>query len=135
MLATQTIIAEGDERGLTTAAADYCYSSTITNGDNLYQGYLPTAYQWELTWQNMDIVIDAISKKYPDLNVNKTAFSGNKWTSTQNGDIGSYCFATAVSDSTKSFSYLAIPSYACISDSPSLLSLPDEQDGSLAQTA
>ena len=134
LLATQTIIAEGDERGLTTAAADYCYSSTIANGDKLYQGYLPTAYQWELTWQNMDIVIDAISKKYPDLNVNKTTFSGNKWTSTQYNDT-SYYFNTAVNYNTKFSSYLAFPFYACLSDSPSLLSLPDEQDGSLAQTA
>ena len=135
LLATQTIIAEGDERGLTTAAADYCYSSTIANGDKLYQGYLPTAYQWELTWQNMDIVIDAISKKYPDLNVNKTAFSGNKWTSTQYNANFSYYFAAAVSYYSKDFSFLAFPFYACLSDSPSLLSLQDEQDGSLAQTA
>ena len=135
LLATQTIIAEGDERGLTTAAADYCYSSTITNGDKLYQGYLPTTYQWELTWQNMDIVIDAISKKCPDLNVNKTAFSGNKWTSTQGNAGSSYYFNTAVSNGNKFNRYLAIPFYACLSDSPSLLSLPDEQDGSLAQTA
>ena len=135
LLATQTIIAEGDERGLTTDAADYCYSSTIANGDKLYQGYLPTAYQWELTWQNMDIVIDAINKKYPDLNVNKTTFSGNKWTSTQNGANYSYYFNTVVYINNKCSSYLAIPFYACLSDSPSLLSLPDEQDGSLAQAA
>ena len=135
LLATQTIIAEGDERGLTTAAADYCYSSTIANGDKLYQGYLPTVYQWELTWQNMDIVIDAISKKYPDLNDIRTTLSGNKWTSTQYGATFSYYFNTAVSSSTKGNSYLAIPFYACLSDSPSLLSLPDEQDESLAQAA
>ena len=135
LLATQTIIAEGDERGLTTAAADYCYSSTITNGDKLYQGYLPTAYQWELTWQNMDIVIDAISKKYPDLNVNKTTFSGNKWTSTQYNASNSYYFNTAVNNTNKLNSYLAFPFFAGLSDSPSLLSLQDEQDGSLAQTA
>ena len=84
----------------------------------------------------MDIVIDAISKKYPDLNVNKTAFSGNKWTSTQYGALYSYSFATAVSNSYVKFSScLAIPFYACLSDSPSLLSLQDEQDGSLAQVA
>ena len=135
LLATQTIIAEGDERGLTTAAADYCYSSTIANGDKLYQGYLPTAYQWELTWQNMDIVIDAINKKYPDHNVNKTTLSGNKWTSTQYNAGYSCCFNTAVSYGSKGFSCLALPFYACLSDSPSLLSLPDEQDGSLAQAA
>lgn len=133
LLATRTIIAEGDERGLTTAAADYCYSSTITNGDKLYQGYLPTVYQWELTWQNIDIVIDAINKKYPDLNVNKTTFGGNKWTSTQGLAAYSYYFTTAVNYYSKTFSYMAIPFYACLSDSPSLLSLQDEQDESLAQ--
>lgn len=116
LLATKTIIAEGDERGLTTAA-DYCYSSTITNGDVSYQGYLPTVYQWELAWQNIDIVIDAINKKYPDLNVNKTTFSGNKWTSTQYDATYSYSFATAVENHGKFNSYLAIPFYACLSDS------------------
>ena len=135
LLATQTIIAEGDERGLTTAAADYCYSSTITNGDKLYQGYLPTADQWELTWQNIDIVIDAINKKYPDLNVNKTTFGGNKWTSTQVNATNSYYFRTAVNGNGKTGTYQAIPFYACLSDSPSLLYLPDEQDESLTQAA
>lgn len=135
LLATQTIIAEGDERELTTAAADYCYSSTITNGDKLYQGYLPTANQWELTWQNMDIVIDAINKKYPDINVNKKTLSGSKLTSTQFNATSNYIFSTATSGSFKTASCMAIPFYACLSDSPSLLSLPDEQDESLAQAA
>lgn len=137
LLATQTIIAEGDERGLTTDAADYCYSSTITNGDKLYQGYLPTVYQWELTWKNMDILIDAINKKYPDLNVNKTTFSGNKWTSSQSNGFTSWTFSTAVNSENygKANNYIAIPFYACLSDSPSLLSLPDDQDESSAQIA
>lgn len=136
-LATKTIIAEGDERGLTTAAADYCYSSTITNGDVSYQGYLPTAYQWELAWQNIDIVIDAINKKYPDINVNNTTFSGAKWTSTQGNAPGSYYFSPAVHGNSKTFSCLAFPFYACLSDSPSLLSLSDEdeQNESLTQAA
>lgn len=135
LLATQTIIAEGDERGLTTAAADYCYSSTITNGDKLYQGYLPTANQWELTWQNIDIVIDVIDKKYPDLNVSKTAFSGNKWTSTQMGELDVYVVNTAICNLVRISFANAIPFYTCLSDSPSLLSLPDEKDESLAQIA
>lgn len=115
LLATQTIIAEGDERELATPAADYCYSSTITNGDISYQGYLPTIYQWELTWQNIDIVIDAIDKKYPDLNVTKTTLSGNKWTSTQAYDSHSSSFNTAVLSTSKTTKCLAIPFYACLS--------------------
>lgn len=127
LLSTQTIIAEGDERGVTTAAADYCYSSTITNGDKLYQGYLPTANQWELTWQNMDIVIDAINKKYPDLNVSKITFSGSKWTSTQYFATYSYDFSTAVNSYTKSGGCLAFPFYACLSDSPSLVEFKNKK--------
>lgn len=127
LLATQTIIAEGDERELQTSAADYCYGFTIKNADKTYQGYLPTVYQWELAWQNIDVVIDAINKKYPDFNVNKTVFSGAKWTSTQYGASGSHYFASAVGGSGKASSCMAIPFYDCLSDSPSLLSLQDEQ--------
>ena len=56
---------------------------------------------------------------------------------TQNNANNSYYFTTAVSFNRygKGSSYLAIPFYACLSDSPSLLSLPDEQDESLAQAA
>lgn len=127
LLATQTIIAEGDERGLTTAAADYCYSSTITNGDKLYQGYLPTANQWELTWQNIDIVIDAINKKYPDINVNKTIFSGNKWTSTQMSVLYVYIFNTAIHNLVRPVFANAVPFYTCHSDSPSLVELKNKK--------
>lgn len=128
LLSTQTIIAEGDERGLTTAAADYCYSSTIMNGDKLYQGYLPTANQWELTWQNINIVIDAINKKYPDNNVNIMMFSSNKWTSTQNNATSSYYFGiSSFNLNRKSNSYMTIPFYACLSDSPSLVELKNKK--------
>ena len=54
---------------------------------------------------------------------------------TQNNANNSYYFNTAVSGNGKGGSFLSFPFYACLSDSPSLLSLPDEQDGSLAQTA
>ena len=54
---------------------------------------------------------------------------------TQNNANNSYYFNTAVNNNNKNNSYLAIPFYACLSDSPSLLSLPDEQDESLAQAA
>lgn len=128
LLSTQTIIAEGDERGLTTAAADYCYSSTIMNGDKLYQGYLPTANQWVLTWQNINIVIDAINKKYPDLNVNIMMFSSDKWTSTQNSDTNSYYSGKgSYNINRKSNSYITIPFYACLSDSPSLVEFKNKK--------
>lgn len=128
LLSTQTIIAEGDERGLTTAAADYCYNSTIMNGDKLYQGYLPTANQWVLTWQNINIVIDAINKKYPDHNVNIMTFSSNKWTSTQNNAANSYYFSKGSYNlNRKTNSFVVIPFYACLSDSPSLVEFKNKK--------
>ena len=128
LLSTQTIIAEGDERGLTTAAADYCYNSTIMNGDKLYQGYLPTANQWVLTWQNINIVIDAINKKYPDHNVNIMMLSSNKWTSTQNGVTSSYYFGKdSYNLNRKTSSFVVIPFYACLSDSPSLVEFKNKK--------
>lgn len=137
LLATKTIIAEGDEQGLITDAADYCYSSTIINGNVSYQGYLPTSFQWGLAWENIDIVIDAINKKYPDINANKAMFRTTKWVSTQFNATSSYCFKSESDNELKTASHLAFPFYACLSDSPSLLSLPDEdeQNGSLAQAA
>lgn len=127
LLATQIIIAEGDERELQTPAADYCYGFTIKNADKTYQGYLPTVYQWELAWQNIDVVIDAISKKYPDLNVNKTVFSAYKWTSTQYFATDSYYFSSAVSFNGKTFRSVTIPFYACLSDSPSLVEFKNKK--------
>ena len=54
---------------------------------------------------------------------------------TQNNANNSYYFNTAVNNNNKNNSYLAIPFYACLSDSPSLLSLQDEQDGILELAA
>ena len=130
LLATQTIIAEGDERELSTPAADYCYGITISNGDKTYQGYLPTAYQWEVAWSNFDILVEGVNMKYPELQLSKSRFSGNKWTSTQGSAYGSYYFGTAVDIyGGKNGSFLAIPFFACLSTSPSLLSLQGKENG------
>ena len=129
LLATQTIIAEGDERELSTPAADYCYGITISNGDKTYQGYLPTAYQWEVAWSNFDILVEGVNMKYPELQLSKSMFSGNKWTSTQLSAYGSCCFITAVDYNGKDTSNLAFPFFACLSTSPSLLSLQGKENG------
>ena len=128
LLATQTIIAEGDERNLQTPACDYCYSMTISNSDLNYQGYLPTIDQWNTAWQNIDMVVEAVNMKYPELHASRQNFSGNKWTSTQNNASFSYYFNTGVGINIKSDWYLAIPFFACLSpSSPLRLSSESEQ--------
>ena len=126
LVATITIIAEGDERGIETPFCDYCYSKTVDCAGEAWQGYGPTLEQWKLTWANIDYVVDAVNLKFPELGVSVNNYKGNKWTATQFSATSSYYFGTAMGDFSKSFAILAIPFFAC--PSPSLsLSLSSEE--------
>ena len=126
LVATITIISEGDERGIETPFCDYCYSKTVDCAGEAWQGYGPTLEQWKLTWANIDYVVDAVNLKFPELGVSVNNYKGNKWTATQNSATSSYCFGTAMNGSSKGYALLAIPFFAC--PSPSLsLSLSSEE--------
>ena len=126
LVATITIIAEGDERGIETPFCDYCYSKTVDCAGEAWQGYGPTLEQWKLTWANIDYVVDAVNLKFPELGVSVNNYKGNKWTATQISATFSYCFGTAMNFSLKFDAGLAIPFFAC--PSPSLsLSLSSEE--------
>ena len=128
LVATITIIAEGDERGIETPFCDYCHSKTVDCAGEAWQGYGPTLEQWKLAWANIDYVVDAVNLKFPELGVSVNNYKGNKWTATQGSATGSYAFGTAMGgNGNKSNAYLAIPFFAC--PSPSLpLSLSSEED-------
>lgn len=127
LVATITIIAEGDERGIETPFFDYCHSKTVDCAGEAWQGYGPTLEQWKLAWANIDYVVDAVNLKFPELGVSVNNYKGNKWTATQSGAAGSCYFGTAVFSGSKGSAYLAIPFFAC--PSPSLsLSLSSEED-------
>lgn len=129
LVATITIIAEGDERGIETPFCDYCHSKTVNCAGEAWQGYGPTLEQWKLTWANIDYVVDAVNLKFPELGVSVNNYKGYKWTATQCGAAGSYSFGAAVNNSSKDNACLAIPFFAC--PSPSLsLSLSSEEDAS-----
>lgn len=126
LVATITIIAEGDERGIETPFCDYCYSKTVDCAGEAWQGYGPTLEQWKLTWANIDYVVDAVNLKFPELGVSVNNYKGNKWTATQGSAASSYYFGTAVYSNGKSIANLAFPFFAC--PSPSLsLSLSSEE--------
>lgn len=126
LVATITIIAEGDERGIETPFCDYCYSKTVDCAGEAWQGYGPTLEQWKLTWANIDYVVDAVNLKFPELGVSVNNYKGNKWTATQNSATYSYYFGTAMNYNIKNSANLAIPFFAC--PSPSLsLSLSSEE--------
>lgn len=127
LVATITIIAEGDERGIETPFCDYCYSKTVDCAGEAWQGYGPTLEQWKLTWANIDYVVDAINLKFPELGVSVNNYKGNKWTATQSSAAGSYYFDSALSyNGNKIYASVAFPFFAC--PSPSLsLSLSSEE--------
>lgn len=129
LVATITIIAEGDERGIETPFCDYCHSKTVDCAGEAWQGYGPTLEQWKLAWANIDYVVDAVNLKFPELGVSVNNYRGNKWTATQGSATGSYCFGTARSSGIKNNAYLAVPFFACPSSSLSL-SLSSEEDAS-----
>lgn len=126
LVATITIIAEGDERGIETPFCDYCHSKTVDCAGEAWQGYGPTLEQWKLTWANIDYVVDAVNLKFPELGVSVNNYKGNKWTATQFGATNSCYFGAAVISNGKGSAYLAFPFFAC--PSPSLsLSLSSEE--------
>lgn len=129
LVATITIIAEGDERGIETPFCDYCHSKTVDCAGEAWQGYGPTLEQWKLAWANIDYVVDAVNLKFPELGVSVNNYKGNKWTATQFSATNSYYVGSAVSLYSKGSACLAIPFFAC--PSPSLsLSLSSEEDAS-----
>ena len=129
LVATITIIAEGDERGIETPFCDYCHSKTVDCAGETWQGYGPTLEQWKLAWANIDYVVDAVNLKFPELGVSINNYKGNKWTATQVNATGSCYFGTAMFSNNKINAYLAIPFFAC--PSPSLsLSLSSEEGAS-----
>ena len=127
LVATITIIAEGDERGIETPFCDYCHSKTVDCAGEAWQGYGPTLEQWKLAWANIDYIVDAVNLKFPELGVSVNNYKGNKWTATQHVATFSYYFGTAMGNGNKTNAYLAVPFFAC--PSPSLsLSLSSEKD-------
>lgn len=130
LVATITIIAEGDERGIETPFCDYCHSKTVDCAGETWQGYGPTFEQWKLAWANIDYVVDAVNLKFPELGVSINNYKGNKWTATQVNATDSYDFGTALNNINKYNACLAIPFFAC--PSPSLsLSLSSEEGASV----
>lgn len=129
LVATITIIAEGDERGIETPFCDYCHSKTVDCAGAAWQGYGPTLEQWKLAWANIDYVVDAVNLKFPELGVSINNYKGNKGTVTQTNAAYSWWFGAQPGNNLKGGALLAVPFFACPSSSLSL-SLSSEEDSS-----
>lgn len=108
------IINEAEEKGRDVPAFTYAKSQSIEIGGKTIYGYIGSVGQWLTLWANKDGIDDILQELYGDNTQLFSAFTSNKWTSTQGGANGACNFATSPSsyDSYKTYSYLTVPFFA-----------------------
>nr|DAP69151.1 MAG TPA: hypothetical protein [Caudoviricetes sp.] len=115
---TQCIVNEAGEQGRTDIAfATYCYAQTIEQGGKTWQGYGPTLWQWRLFWQNVSMILEAVSKKHPESNVGMGDIGMRAWSITQRAQANAWCIESkAIATSKeKNINYAAIPFFSPVS--------------------
>lgn len=115
---TQCIVNEAGEQGRTDIAfATYCYAQTIEQGGKTWQGYGPTLWQWRLFWQNVSMILEAVSKKHPESNVGMGDIGMRAWSITQSSQANAWCIEpkAVTTAKEKSINYAAIPFFSPVS--------------------
>lgn len=115
---TQCIVNEAGEQGRTDIAfATYCYAQTIEQGGKTWQGYGPTLWQWRLFWQNVSMILEAVSKKHPESNVGMGDIGMRAWSITQSSQTNAWCIESKaiVTAKEKNINYAAIPFFSPVS--------------------
>lgn len=115
---TQCIVNEAGEQGRTDIAfATYCYAQTIEQGGKTWQGYGPTLWQWRLFWQNVSMILEAVSKKHPESNVGMGDIGMRAWSITQSSQANAWCIESKAVTTAKEkrINYAAIPFFSPVS--------------------
>lgn len=115
---TQCIVNEAEEQGRTDIAfATYCYAQTIEQGGKTWQGYGPTLWQWRLFWQNVSMILEAVSKKHPESNVGMGDIGMRAWSITQSSQASAWCIESkaVTTAKEKNINYAAIPFFSPVS--------------------
>lgn len=115
---TQCIVNEAGEQGRTDIAfATYCHAQTIEQGGKTWQGYGPTLWQWRLFWQNVSMILEAVSKKHPESNVGMGDIGVRAWSITQSSQTNAWCIGSKaiVTSKEKYTNYAAIPFFSPVS--------------------
>lgn len=115
---TQCIVNEAGEQGRTDIAfATYCYAQTIEQGGKTWQGYGPTLWQWRLFWQNVSMILEAVSKKHPESNVGMGDIGIRAWSITQSSQANAWCIESKAiaTAKEKNVNYAAIPFFSPVS--------------------
>ena len=106
------IINEAEEKGRDVPAFTYAKSQSIEIGGKTIYGYIGSVGQWLTLWANKDGIDDILQELYGDNTQLFSAFTSNKWTSTQGSANGAWGFDTSPNGLHKTNSYLPVPFFA-----------------------
>ena len=110
---TVSIVNEGQERSLTTAAATYCLDLILDYGDMSLQGFLPAVLQKYAVVANESELNEMLSYVRPGAKYNFTKFCDTStWTSDQNNAPYAYFCGRSAGGNVKYGSFPVLPFYA-----------------------
>lgn len=105
---------EAEERGLSIPLFTYAYEQTVDLADVQLHGFILTVGQMAEADVNKTLVDEVIKMLYgSSAKLFSSLFSQGKWTSTQGGAAGAWYFSSSPSYNFESYSYMALPVFAC----------------------
>lgn len=105
---------EAEERGLTVPLFAYAYEQTVNLADSQLHGFILTIGQMMETNINKTLVDEVVKMLYgSNAKLFSAMFSQSKWTSTQGNVTDAWNFKSSPNSLSKSFSYMALPVFAC----------------------
>ena len=106
------IINEAEEKGRDVPAFTYAKSQSIEIGGKTIYGYIGSVGQWLTLWANKDGIDDILQELYGDNTQLFSAFTSNKWTSTQGNASDAWYFTALPGGNYKAASFLPVPFFA-----------------------
>lgn len=107
------IINEAEEKGRDVPAFTYAKSQSIEIGGKTIYGYIGSVGQWLTLWANKDGIDDILQELYGDDTQLFSAFTSNKWTSTQGSASNAWYFTSSPNNGYgKTNTYLPVPFFA-----------------------
>ena len=105
---------EAEERGLSVPLFTYAYEQTVDLADVQLHGFILAIGQMIETNVNKTLVDEVVIMLYgSDAKLFSTLFSQAKWTSMQLSSTFAWYFTSSLLGTTKSYSFVALPVFAC----------------------
>lgn len=105
---------EAEERGLSIPLFTYAYEQTVDLADVQLHGFILTVGQMMEANVNKTLMDEVVKMLYgSNAKLFSVLFTELKWTSTQGNATGAWRFLSSPYNNTKSYSYMALPVFAC----------------------